>query len=80
MLSYRDFRYSYIVHIIWEVVSQYSRQIAVIPEVNPTLTDNQLVDWDNMRLIRFSFHKVEDLKWLLHEWKNWGPGPVLLLS
>ena len=66
-LNYNDFRYSYIVHIIWDVVSRYSRQIAVIPEVNPTLTDNQLVDWDNMRLIRFSFHKVENCKTLLSD-------------
>ena len=66
-LDYDDERYIQIVFLIWKMIEHFSRQIAVIPEKNPTLTDNSLVEWDNLRLVRFYFMKVENCQTLLSD-------------
>jgi len=59
-LKYDDIRYVAVIYAIWKTMCDLSRKIAIIPEPNPTWTDNGIVDWDGMALIRFSFNKVEN--------------------
>lgn len=47
--------YVYIVYLLWQVVDYYSKELAIVPEENPTKTENELINWSGMKLIRCVF-------------------------
>lgn len=69
VFDYKDIRYTLSIFVIWSVVCKCQELLGVLTEANPTLTDNCLCSWEDMKLIRFTFPRIEGSELKLPEYK-----------